>query len=630
MSTRHRSGETALRRFAPDACPGSPRALTARSVMGDRGRFAQGGRCAIALAIGAVAATALPALADMRDQIGYTRLLNDFMNSPLTGAGVPVGQVEAFDGSGYYPSTETDPTTGAFPGKHFTLITSSTEPAVTFSGHGQFVGLSFYGSGAAAPGVHNIYAYSISSWYDSVLHNGQISLPAPTPARVVNHSYLDTFQVIGRTDWLIDTDDTPQVVAVNNGDSTSAGTGNGGLPTAMNTIGVGRSDGINVTGTEGAGGIYTGGRSAIMLVAPATATSFAAPEVAGVAATLIGAAHSSPALSHSSYVSPRTGATLYSGETSEVVKAMLMAGADRKSLTNYAVDTSNGLSSVYGAGQVNIYNSYRILRAGEQESSEQGNTRSIHRSGFDYQPAFTDQSAATYYFTGDLARRGIQATLAVNAKVGNPTATDPSIAAATLKNLSLSLYDLASPLAPVAQVGSGVDSTQTLSYYSLVRNHKYLLKVTPAAGQGSFTQDYGLAWRFTPSSTITSGYANGVTDLFYGDCNGDKVVDTNDFASFAANFGRPDGTWSDGDFNGDGVIDTLDFSMLASNFGGTLPMTPAIVPGSVEALSSRTSTASVAALTSPDRNWIVPEPTTLTLLGVIALPLVLRRRRNVR
>ena len=78
------------------------------------------------------------------------------------------------------------------------------------------------------------------------------------------------------------------------------------------------------------------------------------------------------------FTTNRNGDIIYNAERSEVVKAALMAGADRTSpnLTNsvtpngYTVNTANGLNNVYGAGQLNIYNSYHIIAAGEQNSRE--------------------------------------------------------------------------------------------------------------------------------------------------------------------------------------------------------------------------------------------------------------------
>ena len=49
------------------------------------------------------------------------------------------------------------------------------------------------------------------------------------------------------------------------------------------------------------------------------------------------------------------------------------------------------------------------------------------------------------------------------------------------------------------------------------------------------------------------------------------VVDTLDFNSLAANFGKSGQRWPKADFNYDSTIDTLDFNLLASNFGQSVP-----------------------------------------------------------
>lgn len=88
-----------------------------------------------------------------------------------------------------------------------------------------------------------------------------------------------------------------------------------------------------------------------------------------------------------------------------------MAGADRATTnvttransTDYrraGHETTNGLDSRYGAGQLNIFNnSYRILAGGEQPSAQPGGD-DIAPSGFDYSPlggADTPIPVASYF-----------------------------------------------------------------------------------------------------------------------------------------------------------------------------------------------------------------------------------------
>ena len=97
----------------------------------------------------------------------------------------------------------------------------------------------------------------------------------------------------------------------------------------------------------------------------------ATPVVASAAALLVDLGHSNPGLSKDPVVNSttnRNGDTVYNAERSEVVKAALMAGADRTATqlaTTYTVNTANGLNSKYGAGQLDIYNSYYIIAAGQ-------------------------------------------------------------------------------------------------------------------------------------------------------------------------------------------------------------------------------------------------------------------------
>ena len=145
------------------------------------------------------------------------------------------------------------------------------------------------------------------------------------------------------------------------------------------------------------------------LVAPMGATSYATPVVASAAALLVEVGHNGgTTLSTDPLVQSttnRNGDTIYNAERSEVVKAALMAGASRTAsqlLLGYHATTTNGLDSTYGAGQLNIYNSYHIIAAGEQNSREDGGTGFIGRFGFDYDPNFGGLSSsnrtASYLF----------------------------------------------------------------------------------------------------------------------------------------------------------------------------------------------------------------------------------------
>jgi len=105
-------------------------------------------------------------------------------------------------------------------------------------------------------------------------------------------------------------------------------------------------------------------------------------------------------------------------------------------------------------------------------------------------------------------------------------------------------------------------------------------------------------------------------DLLPGDLNLDGNVDSSDFITLKANFGKTGATWSQGDFNGDGVVGYEDLLAIQTNFGYRSSPHPIMTPPSVSFMSS---VGAVAA----------PEPTTLLLMAAGAVGLTARRRRRL-
>jgi hypothetical protein len=96
-----------------------------------------------------------------------------------------------------------------------------------------------------------------------------------------------------------------------------------------------------------------------------------------------------------------------------------------------------------------------------------------------------------------------------------------------------------------------------------------------------------------------------------GDANLDGEVNLQDFNRLASNFGLSSGaTWTQGDFNHDGVVNLQDFNRLAANFGLT-------------ATGPEVTSEDWAALSR-----VVPEPTSLLLVGVPASAGMLTRARR--
>ncbi len=311
--------------------------------------------------------------ATVADDTGLTDLIARLGGVVPTGAGVLVAQAEATSGGGYKP----DPNHAEFAGKSFTLVSGSTN----VSGHATTVGRYLYGlSTGVAPGPDDVHCYSAGGFLGNDFLKGTGSpQPATVPWKIANHSWIGsgTKAYLRKMDYAITTQQLIVCSGVNNG--------SGALSVPLfshlfNGISVGRSD-----GNHEAGGTLSGygkaGRMKPELVAPAGATSYATPLVAGCAALLVETARTHPNLSSSA-----------SAERPDVIKAVLMAGAEhRPGWANDAPQSgpSRGLASqpldaLYGADELDVNRSHWILTGGEHDgASSAGAAANARHNGWD-------------------------------------------------------------------------------------------------------------------------------------------------------------------------------------------------------------------------------------------------------
>ena len=425
---------------------------------------------------------------------------------------------EALDGLGGFQPIASDPD---FLNKTIVIRSAAAGDSL----HATFVGQNFFGlTTSIAPGISQIEVYEASDFIgNGFMRTGSPSLNphiSQQASRVGNHSWIgsagtnnSTIDHLARMDWLVDQDDFIQVVGVNNGPNGS----NPIYSNSFNAIAVGVSNGNHALGTLALGGVYTSGRMKPELVAPLGATSYSTPVVSAAGALLIQTGHNTPALSNGSYTLARIPTqTIYHAETSEVVKAALLAGASRtafnadgSAITNYrgeaAQQAANGLDARFGAGQVNVYNSYHIVAAGEQDSLQESGPLSVAASGFDYDASFGgaagSNNIANYEFTAGWTGQTLSASLVWNAKVDidqlRTIATKAN--AVTLHDLNLSLFDITDGGSGqlVASSGGTTQNSENI-WTTLTGGRRYRMQVT--AGGAPFNWDYGLAW--TTTSTI--------------------------------------------------------------------------------------------------------------------------------
>lgn len=214
---------------------------------------------------------------------------------------------------------------------------------------------------------------------------------------MTNHSWvgntndhLSNGTILRLVDRLVERSEAIQVTGLTNGLGNSPLLGGSGF----NVIAVGRTDGLHQQGSIAVDGLYGAGRTVPTLVVPVGTTSSATAAVSAAATLLVQTGHDGGAsLSEGSTAIPGVG-TVYNAERSETIKAALMAGADREThntttragITDYRSaghETANGLDSRYGAGQLNMLDSYRILASSEQRSFQLGR-EDIAPYGFDY------------------------------------------------------------------------------------------------------------------------------------------------------------------------------------------------------------------------------------------------------
>lgn len=419
------------------------------------------------------------ARADYRDEIGYTKLALELGGGLPTGSGIGVTQVEASSTTvapiDYMPDTSLS----EFSGKTFTPLSGSA----AVSAHATLVAQFFFGSTTSvAPGVTDIHNYDANGWLQSgFLNFNTTSAPKAETQKITNSSWIGTIDnggpsdvnALRRFDFAIQQSGFLGVVGLNNG---NPGIVPALLGSCYNGISVGLTNGSHSYGTNTADGT---GRTKPELVAPSNATSFATPMVASTAAML---SQGAPA----NATRPVT------------MKAILMAGATKSQFPAWSRTVTRPLDAVYGAGQVNVYNSQHILAAGQQAA---GTSATVGRKGWDF--AATTSGSKLYFF--DIPAGGTSSLSAVVTwnrtiadTIAGPSWGSPS---SFLANLTLKLF-AASGFTVGAQVDastSAVDNVEHI-WQPTLSPGRYAMEVTADTTGVS----YGIAWISVPTVTIAA------------------------------------------------------------------------------------------------------------------------------
>ena len=410
--------------------------------------------------------TALPLFSGFREDIGFPGLHAEFGGSIPNGSSLKIAHIEYVRDGTWAPQAVNE-----LQGK---AITYSPGIPSSFSYHGDEVGRVFYGSTSSIiPAAFQITAFEAWNYFDSSLHTAKGVAPAIADWDVENHSYISNSGLTvneggRRLDYRIDRDGVTAVVVLENGTGT--------IPplfgNTFNTIVVGSS-----TGNHSRGGTNrdTSGRLKPDIVGTATWTSYAGPIVGSAAGLLIAQAKTDP--------------NLASARRPEAVKAILMAGATKDEFPSWTRSASVPLDPVYGAGEVNIHNSYRILISGRQPASASA-VRS--NRGWDLNSVGSG-SSLRYFFTIGSGQTGtLSAALTWHRRIEPNNGQWNMGVTSSLDNLDLRLYRANGSF----QLGDLLqDSISTLDnvehiYLRNLTEGTYALQVTSVSG----SRQFGLAW----------------------------------------------------------------------------------------------------------------------------------------
>lgn len=439
-----------------------------------------------------LAAVVPPAFGDYADDTGYKQLVAELGPAMLTGAGVGVTQVEApGPNDAYLPEagSGTFAGTGYWAGKTFTI---KSGPGI-YSQHADEVGAQMYGRttipgalrASMTPGVTDIVCWNANSWDDSFLSpSGEA--PVVETMAVQNHSWILSAgtssesiaginSLLRRQDFSINRDNYVCCAGVNNNSLND-------VPdlfaAAYNVISVGRSDGDHSRGGTTAD-MDGPGRRKPEIVAPLDFTSFSTAYVSSAAALM------------------RQKANLIntaSARRTKTIKAVLLAGATKEEFPAWAKTAQHPIDEIYGAGELNVYNSYHILDGGEQMAN---GTAALPHNAWDYHSLIANGSA-DYRLTIPAGSYGVELSAFI---VWHRTCTDSPLAGFSLNPDPLIDFNLTLFSDPAASGTAVTLDSSTSTLYNLEHVWKkdlpsgnYRLRVTRGGGAA---HDYAIAWRLS-------------------------------------------------------------------------------------------------------------------------------------
>ncbi|MGA9779388.1 MAG: S8 family serine peptidase [Verrucomicrobiia bacterium] len=455
------------------------------------------------------------AQAQQLNAIGVTLLRSVVTNAD--GTGIRVAQPEA-QGTNIPPDFEVNPANSSVQQPVSLFLYINTNGTANFfpnslgteSGHADTVASYFYGlPGGVATNVVHVDNYNADYFYDSI-----IAAASPTNINdpVVNQSFIFGYvpgQVTVSEQQQLDSQFDDYAAQYNTLFISGAGNGGPGSGSVAppSTCYNGISVGAYGYPYSSVGPTEDNGRAKPDITAPADATSFSTPQVTGAAAVLM-----------QTGLRGDGGSNTNSASDMRTTKALLLNGAVKPA--DWTNNPPSPLDPRYGAGILNVFNSYEQLAGGQHgyiaaTSVPSGGAHPPNGapgtigalSGWDFNTNTSGTSSDEinhYYFNvtngfGN-ATFAATATLVWNRQQGQ---TD-------INNLNLFLYNAANSNL-VTSSTSLVDNVEHI-FVSQLAPGRYDLQVwkaggIPRAGIVSSSETYAVAWEF--SSTLLNAASSG-------------------------------------------------------------------------------------------------------------------------
>ena len=433
--------------------------------------------------------------ADWRDDADFPQLQEYAGTALPDGDGLTVAMTEAATSAGnFLPNAESSVLSNT------SIVNIDNDPVTGTSGHATNVASRFYGSsGSLTPSVDTANIRSANNFLNNFLGiTGQVS---SSTEPVMSHAYIfeagggsltptQAAELIKRFDFFSASSEVVNIVGMNNGDSDDIPEGWGAT---YNSISVGRTDGNHSSGGTPAD-YENPGRQKPDIVVNETVTSWATGALSSASLLLIDKAseQADPDAIHP-----------------ETIKAALLTGATKEEFPAWSQSSTAPLDTTFGAGEVNIFNSYRII---EQTRSTTG---SVFYRGWTRDSVTTGQTRVYTFTTPDF---NAPLTLSSTLIWQRPVTESSSFFSTTyqyedLPNLQLELLDSSNTLIQFSD--SALDNVEHIWNTELQPNTSYSLRVSSS----SDSSDFALAWRVDGEIDIQLSISRGSSDATLSSTN---------------------------------------------------------------------------------------------------------------